>query len=106
MSDTLPDDAWVNAFLATPPRPLLTALQKRLHTSTAHLGALADIYKQRAAVEAAYADGLQKLARTAEQGALTGKTGNDWPKSSGEGRLWDSVISELAEVRRCRAFDY
>nr|KIR87916.1 hypothetical protein I308_01949 [Cryptococcus tetragattii IND107] len=98
MSDTLPDDAWVNAFLAAPPRPLLTALQKRLHTSTAHLGALADIYKQRAAVEAAYADGLQKLARTAEQGALTGKTGNDWPKSSGEGRLWDSVISELAET--------
>lgn len=99
MSDALPDDAWVNTFLPTPPRPLLAALQKRLHASTAHLNALADIYKQRAAIEAAYADGLHKLARTAEQGGLTGKAGNDWPRGSGEDRLWDSVLSELAEVR-------
>lgn len=70
-----------------------------LHASTAHLNALADIYKQRAAIEAAYADGLHKLARTAEQGGLTGKAGNDWPRGSGEDRLWDSVLSELAEVR-------
>ncbi|OXC65369.1 hypothetical protein AYX13_05499, partial [Cryptococcus neoformans] len=81
-----------------PPRPLLAALQKRLHASTAHLNALADIYKQRAAIEAAYADGLHKLARTAEQGGLTGKAGNDWPRGSGEDRLWDSVLSELAET--------
>lgn len=79
--------------------PLLASLQKRLHASTAHLNALADIYKQRAAIEAAYADGLHKLARTAEQGGLTGKAGNDWPRGSGEDRLWDSVLSELAEVR-------
>ncbi|WVQ80255.1 hypothetical protein IAT38_002360 [Cryptococcus sp. DSM 104549] len=98
MSDTLPDDAWVNSFLASSPRPLLSALQRRLHTSTAHTNALAEIYKQRAAVEAAYAEGLTKIARLAEQGGMTGKTGNDWGKSSGEARLWDSVISELAET--------
>ncbi|KAK8845530.1 hypothetical protein IAR55_006245 [Kwoniella newhampshirensis] len=98
MSDTLPDDAWVNSFLATSPRPLLSALQRRLHTSTTHVNALAELYKQRAAIEASYAESLAKLAKTAEQGGLSGKTGNDWEKASGEGRLWDSVVSELSEV--------
>nr|XP_031863520.1 uncharacterized protein CI109_000770 [Kwoniella shandongensis]KAA5530592.1 hypothetical protein CI109_000770 [Kwoniella shandongensis] len=98
MSDLLPDDAWVNSFLATSPRPLLSALQRRLHASTTHVNALAELYKQRAAIEAAYAEGLSKLARTAEQGGLSGKTGNDWEKASGEGRLWDSIISELTET--------
>ncbi|WWD22483.1 hypothetical protein CI109_106976 [Kwoniella shandongensis] len=100
MSDLLPDDAWVNSFLATSPRPLLSALQRRLHASTTHVNALAELYKQRAAIEAAYAEGLSKLARTAEQGGLSGKTGNDWEKASGEGRLWDSIISELTEPLR------
>ncbi|OCF36197.1 hypothetical protein I316_02070 [Kwoniella heveanensis BCC8398] len=98
MANALPEDAWVNCFLPTPPRPLLTALQKRLHASTTHLNALAEVYKQRAQIEATYAESLSKLAKTAEQGGLSGKSGNDWDKASGEGRLWDSVISELAET--------
>jgi hypothetical protein len=98
MSDTLPDDAWINSFLSSPPRPLLSSLQRRLQTSTTHLNALAELYKQRAGIEAAYADGLAKLARTAEQGGLNGKNGVEWDKASGEGKLWESVITELSEV--------
>ncbi|WVR03547.1 hypothetical protein IAU60_000539 [Kwoniella sp. DSM 27419] len=98
MADTLPEDAWVNCFLPTPPRPLLTALQKRLHSSTNHLNALAEIYKQRAQIEATYADSLSKLAKTADQGGLSGKSGNDWDRSAGEGKLWESVMTELSET--------
>ncbi|WVW81891.1 hypothetical protein I302_103890 [Kwoniella bestiolae CBS 10118] len=98
MSDLLPEDTWVNNFLPTPPRPLLSTLQRRLHTSTTHLNALAEVYKQRAQIEATYAESLSKLAKTAEQGGLSGKSGNEWEKASGEGRLWDSVISELSET--------
>ncbi|WWC58213.1 uncharacterized protein I303_100749 [Kwoniella dejecticola CBS 10117] len=98
MSELLPEDTWVNNFLPTPPRPLLSALQRRLHTSTTHVNALAEVYKQRAQIEATYAESLSKLAKTAEQGGLSGKSGNEWEKASGEGRLWDSVISELSET--------
>ncbi|WRT63758.1 uncharacterized protein IL334_000683 [Kwoniella shivajii] len=99
MSDTLPEDAWVNNFMSSSPRPLLSALQRRLHTSTTHLNALSEVYKQRAQIEATYAESLSKLAKTAEQGGLSGKNANnDWDKFSGEGRLWDSVISELSET--------
>ncbi|WWC66637.1 uncharacterized protein I206_100540 [Kwoniella pini CBS 10737] len=98
MSELLPEDTWVNNFLPTPPRPLLSALQRRLHTSNTHVNALAELYKQRAQIEATYAESLSKLAKTAEQGGLSGKTGNEWEKASGEGRLWDSVISELSET--------
>ncbi|KAK6905319.1 hypothetical protein I203_106146 [Kwoniella mangroviensis CBS 8507] len=98
MSELLPEDTWVNNFLPTPPRPLLSSLQRRLHTSTTHLNALSEVYKQRAQIEATYAESLSKLAKTAEQGGLSGKTGNEWDKASGEGRLWDSVISELSET--------
>ncbi|WWC85898.1 uncharacterized protein L201_000765 [Kwoniella dendrophila CBS 6074] len=98
MSDLLPEDTWVNNFLPTPPRPLLSALQRRLHTSTTHVNALAEVYKQRAQIEATYAESLSKLVKTAEQGGLSGKSGNDWDRSSGEGRLWESVLSELSET--------
>jgi hypothetical protein len=100
MSESLPEDAWVNCFLPTPPRPLISALQRRLQASTTHLNALAELYKQRAAIEATYADSLAKLARTAEQGGLHGKNSTEWDKGSGEARLWDTVVAELSEVRR------
>jgi hypothetical protein len=99
MSDTLPDDAWINAFLPTPPRPLLIALQRRLQASTTHVNALSELYKQRAAIEAQYAESLSKLARAAESGGLNGKNGIEWDRANGEGKLWDSVISEISEVR-------
>ncbi|ODN97227.1 hypothetical protein I350_08207 [Cryptococcus amylolentus CBS 6273] len=98
MSDSLPDDIWVQSFLPTPPRALLTALQKRHNTSNVHLAALADIFKQRALIEAQYADSLAKLAKSADSGLLTGKIGNDWAKNSGEARVWDSLVAELAET--------
>lgn len=98
MADSLPEDAWVNCFLPTSPRPLLTSLQRRLQASTTHIHALAEVYKQRAAIEATYADSLAKLARTAEQGGLNGKNAVEWDKGSGEGKLWDTVVSEIAEV--------
>lgn len=100
MSDALPDDAWIQSFLSSPPRPLQQALQKRLHASTSHLNSLAELYKQRAAIETQYADSLAKLVRSAEQGSLLPKTSIEWDKSSGEGKLWDNIISELSEVRR------
>ncbi|EIW68045.1 hypothetical protein TREMEDRAFT_69537 [Tremella mesenterica DSM 1558] len=98
MSDALPDDAWVNNFLDTPPRPLLTALQRRLQASTSHANALAEVYKQRASVEAAYAEGLAKLVRSAESGQLAGKGGIEWGKDGAEGKLWDSVLNDLRET--------
>nr|ODN88741.1 hypothetical protein L203_02755 [Cryptococcus depauperatus CBS 7841] len=99
MSDSLPADAWINNFLAAPPRPLLANLQKRLVTSSAHLVGLAEVYKQRAQIEAHYADNLAKLARSADAGTLSGlKNGNDWPRNSAEARIWDSVVSEITET--------
>lgn len=97
-SDALPEDAWVNNFLTSPPRPLQTSLQKRLHASTTHLNSVAELYKQRAAIEAQYAESLSKLARNAEQGSLLPKSGIEWDRSSGEGRLWDALIGEISEV--------
>jgi len=99
MTDSLPDDAWIQNFLASSPRPLLTALQRRLAASTTHVNSLAEIYKQRAAIEAQYADGLAKLARAAETGGLYGKGGVEWDRASGEGKIWESVVGEIAEVR-------
>ncbi|ORY20449.1 Muniscin C-terminal mu homology domain-domain-containing protein [Naematelia encephala] len=97
-SDTLPDDAWVQCFLSAPPRPLLGSLQRRLQGSTTHVNALAELFKQRAAIEQQYAESLSKLARTAEQGGLSGKAGNDWEKGGGEARLWESVITDISET--------
>jgi hypothetical protein len=98
MSQLLPEDAWLNSFQTSLPRPLLVSLQKRLTTSTTHLSALADIYKERAAIEANYAAALNKLAKSADQSGFSGKVGNDWDKSSGEAKLWNSVVSEISEV--------
>ena len=85
-----------------PRAPLLTALQKRLHASTTHLTALAEVYKQRSAIEQAYAEGLSKLAREAEGGRLSGKGGNEWERGSGEAKIWESVVSEIQEVSSVR----
>jgi len=98
MSDALPDDTWINNFLSSPPRPLQAALQKRLHASTTHLNSLAEIYKQRAAIETQYAESLAKLARSAEQGSLLPKAGIEWDKSSGEGKIWETVVNEISEA--------
>lgn len=98
MSDSLPEDAWVSSFLPSPPRPLLNSLQKRLAASTSHVTALADLYKQRAAIEQQYADALAKLARTAENGGLIPKNGTEWERGGGEGKIWENVVSDLAEV--------
>lgn len=99
MSDMLPEDTWVNSFLPSAPRPLLTALQRRLAASTSHVNALADLFKQRAAIEQQYADGLAKLARSAENGGLLPKNGTEWERSGGEGKIWESVVTDLAEVK-------
>ena len=103
MSDTLPDDTWVNSFLSSPPRPLLASLQRRLQASTTHINAMAEIYKQRAAIEAQYADSLARLAKSAQTGGLLGKGGVEWDKLGGEAKLWDSVIIEISEVSRAPA---
>jgi hypothetical protein len=94
----LPEDTWVNSFLPSAPRPLLTALQRRLAGSTSHVNALADLFKQRAAIEQQYADGLAKLARTAENGGLLPKNGTEWERGGGEAKLWEAMVSDLAEV--------
>lgn len=97
-SDALPDDAWVQSFMSAQPRTLLTSLQRRLQASTTFGATMAEVYRQRAIIESAYADSLAKLAREADSGRLSGKNGNEWDKASGEGKMWDSVISELSEV--------
>lgn len=99
MSEVLPDDAWVNNFLHSSPRPLLSALQRRLHASQTHVNALAEVFKQRAAIESQYAESLAKLARSAEQGALLGKNGVEWDRGGGEAKIWDAIIREVSEVR-------
>ena len=101
MSDTLPEDAWVNAFLSAPPRPLQQALQKRLQASQTHIHAVAELFKQRALIESQYAESLSKLARTATQGGLNGKNSIEWDKSGGEAKLWDNMLTEIQEVSRC-----
>ena len=93
---SLPEDAWVQAFLQAQPRPLLNNLQKRLAGSHAHVAALAELYKQRAAIEQTYAESLAKLSRTAEGGQLTKK--GDWDASGGEDRLWRLAVQDLQEV--------
>ncbi|ORX34767.1 Muniscin C-terminal mu homology domain-domain-containing protein [Kockovaella imperatae] len=98
MSDALPEDTWVNAFLSASPRPLQAALQKRLQASQTHVTALQELFKQRAALETQYADGLAKLAKNAEQGLLNGKGGVEWEKSGAETKIWNSVVSELSET--------
>lgn len=100
MSDLLPEDAWVNVFLHAPPRPLLTALQRRQQASQTHVSALSELFKQRAAIETQYADSLAKLARSAEQGNLLGKGGVEWDRGGAEAKIWESVTKELSEVRR------
>jgi hypothetical protein len=98
MSDALPDDAWVQSFQATSPKPLFDTLKRRLQASTTHVSALSELFKQRAAIETQYADSLAKLAKTAEGGGLNGKSGVEWDKSGGEAKLWDIVVTDLVEV--------
>lgn len=100
MSDSLPEDAWVQSFQQSQPKQLQSSLQRRLATSTNHAQSLAELYKQRAQIEQTYADSLAKLARSAEQGSLIkgNKSGVDWDKSSGEARLWDVAIQDVAET--------
>lgn len=100
--DSLPDDAWVQSFMSAPPRQLLSALQRRLHASTTHVNALAELYKQRSLIEAQYADNLAKLARTAETGGLNGKQGVEWDRAGGEARIWEAVVNDLVEVGSSR----
>lgn len=98
MADSIPDDAWVQSFQATSPKPLFDNLKRRLQASTTHVTALSELYKQRSAIEAQYADSLSKLARTAEAGGLNGKQGVEWDKSGGEAKLWDVILTDLVEV--------
>jgi hypothetical protein len=98
MSDALPDDAWVQSFQATSPKPLFDTLKRRLQASTTHVSALSELFKQRAAIETQYAESLAKLAKTAEGGGLNGKSGVEWEKSGGEAKLWDIVVTDLVEV--------
>ncbi|KAL7418779.1 hypothetical protein Q5752_006462 [Cryptotrichosporon argae] len=98
MSDALSDDAWLNSFATAPPRQLLSALQRREAVAHNHVAALAELYKERAAIEAEYAARLQKLARTAEQGGLVGKGGNEWERGSGEEKTFNALVSELSET--------
>lgn len=98
MPDELPDDAWVQAFMSAPPRHLLTTLQRRLQASATHVHALAELYKQRALIEAQYAESLSKLARTAESGGLNGKQAVEWDRSGGEAKIWEVMVNDLVEV--------
>lgn len=98
MSDALPDDAWVQSFQATSPKPLFDNLKRRLQASTTHVSALSELFKQRAAIETQYAESLAKLAKTAEGGGLNGKSGVEWEKSGGEAKLWDMIVTDLVEV--------
>jgi hypothetical protein len=100
MSDTLPDDTWVQAFQSTSPKPLFDNLKRRLQASHTHVNALSELFKQRAQIEAHYAESLAKLAKTAEAGGLNGKQGVEWDKSGGEAKLWDIVVTDLVEVSR------
>lgn len=98
MSNALPEDTFINFFLPSAPRPLLSSLQRRLAASTSHVNALAELFKQRAAIEQQYADGLAKLAKSAENGGLIPKNGQEWDRTGGEGKIWESVVTDLSEV--------
>jgi hypothetical protein len=100
MADSLPGDAWVQSFQTSSPKLLFDNLKRRLQGSTTHVTALSELYKQRSAIEAQYADSLAKLAKTAEAGGLNGKQGTEWEKSGGEAKLWDVVLTDLVEVGR------
>lgn len=98
MSDGLPDDAWASAFQTAAARPLLTALQRRLHASNNHVNSLAELLHERSVIEQEYSTKLQKLARAADAGQLGGKGGIEWERNSGEAKLWNTVVSDLTEV--------
>lgn len=98
MSEAIPDDAWVQSFLTSSPKPLFDNLKQRLQASNTHVNAISELYKQRAQIEAHYADSLAKLAKTAEAGGLNGKQGTEWERSGGEAKVWNMVVSELVEV--------
>lgn len=98
MADAVPDDAWIQAFMSTSPKPLFDQLKRRLAASSTHVSAISELYKQRAQIEAQYADSLAKLAKTAEAGGLNGKQGTDWEQSGGEAKIWNLVVTDLVEV--------
>ncbi|WOO84703.1 SH3-containing GRB2-like protein 3-interacting protein 1 [Vanrija pseudolonga] len=98
MADSLPQDTWINAFGGVPPRTLLSSLQRRQHASQTHVHALAELFRERAAIEQEYAAKLQKLARAAEAGQLNGKGGIEWDRSGGEAKLFNSVLSDINET--------
>ncbi|EJT46447.1 hypothetical protein A1Q1_04936 [Trichosporon asahii var. asahii CBS 2479] len=97
MSEGLPDDAWANAFQTAAAKPLLTALQRRLHASTNHVNSLAELLHERSVIEQEYSAKLLKLARAADAGQLGGKGGIEWERNGGEARLWNTVVSDLTE---------
>lgn len=84
--------------MSTSPKPLFDNLKRRLQASHTHVTAIAELYKQRAQIEAQYADSLAKLAKTAEAGGLNGKQAADWEQSGGEAKLWNIVITDIVEV--------
>ena len=98
MSDAIPGDAWIQSFMSTSPKPLFDNLKRRLQASHTHVTAVAELYKQRAQIEAHYADSLAKLAKTAEAGGLNGKQGVEWEQSGGEAKLFNLVLTDLVEV--------
>lgn len=98
MSDALPDDAWASAFQTAAAKPLLTALQRRLHASGSHVTSVAELLHERSVIEQEYSAKLAKLARAADSGQLSGKGGIEWERNSGEAKLWNTLVSDLTEV--------
>lgn len=97
-SDTLPEDAWANAFNSASTRPVLNALSRRLQASNTHVHALSELYRERAVIEQEYSTKLAKLARSAEAGQLSGKGSVEWERHSAEAKLFDAVVADLQEV--------
>ena len=103
-AEALPDDSWASGFQTANSRAVLLQLQRRLHTSTTHVQTLAELFRERAAIENEYATKLSKLARTAESGQLGGKGSViDWDPRSAEGRLFGAAISDLQETSSSHA---
>lgn len=98
MAEAIPDDAWIQSFLSTSPKPLFDQLKRRLQQSATHANAISELYKQRAQIESQYAESLAKLAKTAEAGGLNGKQGVEWDQSGGEAKIWNLVVTDLVEV--------
>lgn len=71
------------------PKPLLASLRSRLQRSAQTQDAIADLFKERAAVEHAYAQGLAKALKKVENASVG---------QGGEKLVWEGLVNEMHEV--------